>query len=77
MSKTYVIINSSEVSSVNFSQVMETSASTLRYNTEGDKTFVKFLSENATPLFLEGKTTYTHSEILTILNGEEWSNPTE
>ena len=77
MNRTYIIIDASEVSSVDFSQVLETSASTLRYNTEGDKTFVKFPSENATPSFLEGKTAYAHSEILTILSGEDWSNSTE
>jgi len=77
MNRTYIIIEASDVSSVNFSQVMETSASTLRYNIAGDKTFVKFPSENATPSFLEGKTAYTNSEILTILNGEDWSNSIE
>ena len=77
MNRTYIIINASDVSSVDFSQVMETSSSTLRYNIAGDKTFVKFPSENATPSFLEDKTAYTNSEILTILNGEDWSNSTE
>ena len=75
MSKKYVIIDADEVASVDFSQVFETSASTLRYNAgaggDSDKTFVKF--EGATPSFLEGKTQYTHSEILTILNAEEWN----
>ena len=77
MNRTYIIIDASDVSSVDFSQVLETNTGTLRYNTERDKTFVKFPSENATPSFLEGKTAYTHSEILTILNGEDWSNPPE
>jgi|TARA_R100000479_G_C6203088_1_gene135413 hypothetical protein len=71
MSKTYVIINSSEVSSVDFSQVLETSADTLRYNLAGTQAVLKF--EGDTPSFLEGKTQYTHSEILDILGGEDWS----
>ena len=71
MSKTYVIINASDVSSVDFSQVHETSADTLRYNVAGDKTFVKYSGE--TPSFLEGKDQYTHSEIRTILAGSEWT----
>tara|TARA_R100000808_G_C2120321_1_gene131764 strand:+ start:734 stop:961 length:228 start_codon:yes stop_codon:yes gene_type:complete len=66
----YVIITASEVSSVDFSQVLETSASTLRYNNAGTKTFVKF--EGDTPSFLSGKTQYTHSEMLTELNKSEW-----
>ena len=77
MSKKYVIIDADEVSSVDFSQVFEESADTIRYNIAGDKTFVKFSSEATVPSFLEGKTTYTHSEILTILDGEDWSNSPE
>ena len=75
MNKKYVIIDSDEVSSVDFSQVFETSAETLRYNIApaGTKTFVKF--EGATPSFLDGKTQYTHSEILTILATSEWTDP--
>ena len=67
----WIIIESSEVSSVNFSEVMETSANTLRYSLDGTKTFVKF--EGDTPSFLDGKTEYNHSEILNILSGEEWT----
>ena len=68
----YVIIDSSDVSSVDFSQVLETGAATLRYNNDDTKTFVKF--EEDTPTFLDGKTQYTHSEILAILNNVdgEW-----
>ena len=73
MSRKYVIINANEVSSVNFDQVDETSADTIRYSVDGTKTFVKF--DGDTPSFLEGKTQYSHSEILTILAGEEWTSP--
>ena len=71
----YVIINASEVGTVDFSQVNETSASTLRYSLDDSQTFVKF--DGDTPSFLSGKTSYTHSQILTILNGEDWSNDEE
>jgi len=73
MSRNYVIIDASEVSSVDFDQVLETSADTLRYNLAGTKTFVKF--EGETPSFLASKTQYTHSEMLEILAGEEWTDP--
>ena len=68
----YVIITSSEVSSVNFSEVRETSASTLRYNNDNTKTFVKF--EGNTPSFLDGKTQYTRAQMKAILDDEagEW-----
>ena len=71
----YVIINASEVSSVDFSQVNETSASTLRYSLDGSQTFVKF--DGDTPSFLSGKTSYTHSEIRTILDGTDWTEELE
>ena len=77
MSRKYVIIDADEVSSVDFLQVFETSADTLRYSLDDSQTFVKF--EGSTPDFLDGKTQYTHSEILTILATDEWSdfNPPE
>ena len=67
----YIIITKDEVASVDFSQVLETSANTLRYNNAGTKTFVKF--EGNTPSFLNGKTQYTHTEILTELGKSDWT----
>ena len=72
MSRKYVIINSDEVSSVDFAKVEEASENTLRYSLDGTQTFVKFDSAT-TPSFLEGKTQYNHSEILTILATDEWT----
>ena len=74
MSRKYVIINSDEVSSVDFSKVMETSERTLRFSTDGSQTFVKF-DTDTTPSFLEGKTQYSHSEILAIRATDEWTDP--
>jgi len=73
MNRKYVIINTDEVSSVDFSQVEETSENTLRYSVDGSQTFVKF--EGDTPSFLDGKTQYSHSEILAILATDEWTDP--
>lgn len=73
MSKNYVIIEASEVDSVDFSQVLETSAETIRYNLAGNKTFVKF--EGDTPSFLEGKELKSYSEMRSILATEEWTDP--
>tara|TARA_R110002012_G_scaffold178350_1_gene343412 strand:- start:18 stop:257 length:240 start_codon:yes stop_codon:yes gene_type:complete len=74
MSRKYVIIDADEVDSVNFDQVDETSSDTIRYSLDGSKTFVKFDSDT-TPSFLEGKTQYSHSEILAILATDEWTDP--
>ena len=68
--RTYVIIDASEIGNVNFDQVQETSADTLRYSLDGTKTFVKY--EGNTPAFLATKVQHTHSEILGILSTEEW-----
>ena len=70
--RTYVIIDASEVASVDFDKILETSADTLIYSLDGSKTFVKF--EGDTPSFLIGKTQYTQEEILNILSGPEWSS---
>lgn len=73
MSRKYVIINADEVDSVDFSKVEETSADTIRYSLDGSKTFVKYEGEQ--PSFLNGKQEYTHSEIITILATDEWTDP--
>ena len=71
----YVILDASEVGTVDFSQVNETSADTLRWSLDGEQTFVKF--DGDTPSFLSGKTSYTHSEIRMILAGEDWREELE
>ncbi len=67
----YVILPSSELSTVDFSEVAETSESTLRYSLDNSKFILKYEGEQ--PSFLSGKQEYTHSEILAILSGDEWT----
>jgi len=71
----YVIINSADVSSVNFEDVLETSSDTLRYNVAGDETFVKY--EGPKPRCLYGKDTLSYSAMLTVLSGEAWTETME
>lgn len=76
MSRQYVILNATEANAIDFSQVLETSFETLRWNNDSTKTFVKY--EGETPAWLEGKTTYTQAEMLNILNnpeGEWYTDP--
>ena len=72
---TYMIFNVSELSSINFQDVLETSSETVRKSVDGTKTFVKW--EGQTPPCVSGLTTkqgpYTHSEILNILAGPDWT----
>lgn len=68
----YVILNATEAESINFDEVLETSYNTLRWNCPEQserKTFVKF--EGTAPSWLAGKTSYSKSEILSILNNPE------
>ena len=73
MSRQYVILNLDEIDSVDFDQVMETEASKVRKSVDKSKFFIKF--EGDVPSFLEGKTIYSHSEILAILATDEWTSP--
>jgi len=70
----YVIFNTSETGSINFSQVMETSANTLRTNISGSKTFVKY--EGSQPSSVAGLSSksneYTYTQIQNVLTGSEW-----
>ena len=73
--KKYVIIEASEISSIDFNDVLETSNETLVYNLDGSKTFVKY--EGTQPFSLLGKTEYTHEEILDVISGPEWASDPE
>jgi len=77
MNRNYVIFNVSELSSIDFSQVLETSPDTVRKSLDGTLTFVKF--EGEMPSSVLALTTkqgpYTHSEILSILDGTNWTDP--
>jgi len=66
----YVIVNSSEVSNLDFSQLVD-SSETSRYSLDDSKILVRF--EGDTPSFLIGETHYTNEEILPILAGAEWT----
>ncbi len=70
MPRKYVVIDSSDVSQVDFSKVLETSEDTLRWSVDGSQTFVKF--EGVIPDFLVGKTQLTYGEMLNILESPTW-----
>jgi len=69
--RTYVILNTSELSIVDFNKVLQDSADTVRYSLDGNKFLLKF--EGDTPSFLIGEPQYTQEEILPILAGAEWT----
>ena len=75
--RNFAIFSTNEIDKIDFSQVLETSESTLRKSTDSTKTFVKWDGE--APEFVSTLTTlegpYTYTEILEILSGEEWTAP--
>tara|TARA_R110000772_G_scaffold63077_10_gene141457 strand:- start:406 stop:630 length:225 start_codon:yes stop_codon:yes gene_type:complete len=62
----YIIFEISKLPIVNFNQVYETDANTLRVSVDGDYTILKF--KGVTPSFLEGYEQYTHTQIIEIIN---------
>ena len=99
----YLIIPTSLTGSVDFNQVHETSAETLRLSVDGTKTFLKYDVTEVTAsytevypdpeteemvettieagvygrpsVYSEEYSEYTHSEILTVLSGADWTTP--
>jgi len=69
--RTYVIADTSEVSGFNFDQLIDIDESHSRKSLDGSKILARY--EGDQPSFLSGKQEYTHSEILTILSGDEWT----
>ena len=71
---TYVILNTSEItdenSTIDFSKLLNTNANYLRKSNDGTKAVVKY--SGTQPSFLNGKTTYTHAEILVEMSTEDW-----
>tara|TARA_R100000963_G_C4587065_1_gene65721 strand:- start:266 stop:478 length:213 start_codon:yes stop_codon:yes gene_type:complete len=66
----YVFIDSPDINTINFSEVLEDNVNTLRYNKDATKTFIKY--NGSKPSFVGDRTEYTYEQILTILATEEW-----
>ena len=69
--RTYVIVDSAEASSFDFSQLVDIDESYSRKSLDGSKILARF--EGDTPSFLIGEPQYTQEEILNILSGAEWT----
>ncbi len=78
-SRKYIIFDCSEISLINFNEVLETSANTLRKSVDETKTFVKY--EGEMPECIQNLTTksteLTHNQIINILSTSEWTDPTQ
>ena len=71
----WVFLNTSETGSLDFSQVLETNSGSLRLNNSGSRTFIKY--EGSMPSSVSGLSSksaeYSHSAILNVLTGSEWT----
>ena len=79
--KTYAVINLTDISLIDFSQIAQSSASTIRKSLDNTQFVIKW--ENGyTPTFITDSSvvpvgTYNHSEILQLMSTAEWSEPIE
>ena len=74
---TYAIISVTDLSKIDFSQIGETSANTLRYNLAGTEFVIKW---NSIPSFIADGSVVpvsilTHAEALAVMATAEWSEP--
>ena len=73
----FVIFAVTELSTIDFTQVYETSADTVRKSVDETETFVKY--DMPQPSSVAALTTksqeYTYDEILVILSTPEWTDP--
>ena len=71
--RTYVIVNTSDLSLLDYSQLLTTSAETTVRNVVGDKAIVKYIGDMPSTISsLSEKTLHTHEEIIPIVESSEW-----
>ena len=77
--RNFMIFNVSELTNIDFNEVLETSTDTVRKSVDLTKTFVKW--EGTMPTCVSNLTTkegpYTYSEILTILSTSDWTDTSQ
>lgn len=62
----YCIVSASDLSLVDFSEIEDTSADTLRYSLDGSKFIVEY--SGVKPSFLAGLADYTHTQIKDLIH---------
>jgi hypothetical protein len=79
--KTYAIVNLSDIGLIDFGQVAQSSASTVRKSLDNTQFVIKW-QEGYEPTFIADGTVipvgiYTHSECLQLMSTDKWSEPIE
>ena len=74
---TYVTLDFSEASELDYDQILQTSIDTLRISADGTRTIVKWITEYGVPSSVEALTTkgpyLTYDEALTLMSTEAWT----
>lgn len=67
----------SDIDQIDFTQVMETSAETVRRSIDGNLTFVKYEGEmpSSVAALANKSQEFTHEQFLVILSGPDWTVP--
>jgi len=68
----WVIVNVSDITDEMIEDAIQSSMNTLRKTLDGNKAILKW--DGDTPSCFNGMTTYSHSEILNILRGSDWTS---
>jgi len=68
----WVIVNVSDITDEMIENAIQSSMNTLRKTLDGNKAILKW--DGDTPSCFDGMTTYSHSEILNILQGSDWTS---
>lgn len=71
---TYTILDISELNNIDYSEIPNYSPNTVRTSLNGLQFIIKY---EVKPSFITNETEYTHSEILTIVNNNDWSSDIE
>ncbi len=79
--KTYAVIYLTDISLIDFTQIAQSSASTVRKSLDNTQFVIKW-QEGYEPTFIADGTVipvgiYTHSECLELMATEKWSEPIE
>ena len=79
--KTYAIINLTDIGLIDFGQVAQSSASTVRKSLDNTQFVIKW-QEGYEPTFIADGTvipvgTYDHHAILELMSTDKWSQPIE
>ncbi len=79
--KTYAIINLTDISLIDFSQIGETSSSTIRKSLDNTQFVIKW-EDGYTPTFITNGSvtpvqTYDHAKILELMATPKWSEEIE